>query len=340
MRVFLGMIFLVLLAYGLCFVLFVSSLPSAPDGLPKADGIVALTGGDERLDTAVALLEHGVGKRLLVSGVAQETTKETVGKMSEGGRRFACCADIGYAAEDTHGNAAGSRRMGARESFPSLVIVTAPLSHAAHHAGIFRRACPDVTLIAYPVDQSRIDLRGWWRHPRTVELLHREYVKYLASLVTMRLALMHDPGMTLALGACSCSGSSPSPPCCRWSSCRCWFCRAAPPSGWRGVWARATFWGLKVFAGIGLRDQRATLPHGPVLVASKHMSMWDTLALYLALDSIPPSCSSASCSAFPFMAGFCGRRPPSPSTAAPGASALRKMAAGARRSAGARAGRS
>ena len=25
-------------------------------------------------------------------------------------------------------------------------------------------------------------------------------------------------------------------------------------------------------------------PQGPVLVASKHMSMWDTLALYLALD--------------------------------------------------------
>ena len=42
---------------------------------------------------------------LLVSGVAQETTKETVGKMSDGGPRFACCADIGYAAEDTHGNA-------------------------------------------------------------------------------------------------------------------------------------------------------------------------------------------------------------------------------------------
>ena len=52
----------------------------------------------------------------------------------------------------------------------------------------FSAALPDKSLIAYPVDQSRIDLGGWWRHPRTTQLLHREYVKYLASLVTTRLA--------------------------------------------------------------------------------------------------------------------------------------------------------
>jgi len=73
LRVFLSVIFLALLAYGLGFVLFVSNLPNRPDRIPKADGIVALTGGGERLDTAVSLLEHGVGKRLLVSGVSQPT---------------------------------------------------------------------------------------------------------------------------------------------------------------------------------------------------------------------------------------------------------------------------
>ena len=47
---------------------------------------------------------------------------------------------------------------------------------------------PEITLIAYPVDQSRIDLADWWQHPRTMGLLHREYVKYLTSLVMTRLA--------------------------------------------------------------------------------------------------------------------------------------------------------
>ena len=48
-------------------------------------------------------------------------------------------------------------------------------------------------------------------------------------------------------------------------------------------WARATLWGLKIFCGIDMRVT-GTVPGGGVLVASKHMSMWDTLALYIVLD--------------------------------------------------------
>ena len=187
MRVFLVVIILLLLGYAIGFVLFVSSLPAARAMLPKADGIVALTGGDERLDTAVALLEKGVGKRLLVSGVSQTTTKETVAKLSDGGRRFACCADLGYAAEDTHGNAEETAEWARAHHFGSLVIVTSRY-HMPRTLSEFSTAMPEITLIAYPVDQSRIDLADWWRHPRTMRLLHREYAKYLTSLVMTRLA--------------------------------------------------------------------------------------------------------------------------------------------------------
>ena len=52
----------------------------------------------------------------------------------------------------------------------------------------FSTAMPDITLIAWPVEQSNVVLSGWWQRPRTAQLLHREYFKYLASLVTTRLA--------------------------------------------------------------------------------------------------------------------------------------------------------
>src|SRR5215471_14927263 len=48
-------------------------------------------------------------------------------------------------------------------------------------------------------------------------------------------------------------------------------------------WARASLWGLEVFAGVGM-EVRGTPPAGAALVAAKHMSMWDTLALYVVLD--------------------------------------------------------
>jgi 1-acyl-sn-glycerol-3-phosphate acyltransferase len=50
------------------------------------------------------------------------------------------------------------------------------------------------------------------------------------------------------------------------------------------IWSRATFFGLKWIAGIDW-EIRGPRPTTPVLVAAKHMSMWDTLALWLALDA-------------------------------------------------------
>ena len=49
------------------------------------------------------------------------------------------------------------------------------------------------------------------------------------------------------------------------------------------TWSRATLWGLKAIAGLDY-EIRGALPPKHVLVASKHMSMWDTIALYLFLD--------------------------------------------------------
>lgn len=187
MRVFVTVIFLLLLSYALGFLVFVGNLPTRPGLLPKADAIVALTGGDGRVDTAVALLEKGVGKRLLVSGASEATTKQMLGRISGGGPRFACCADIGYSAEDTHGNAEEAADWARTHHFHSLVIVTGR-QHMPRTLSEFSAVMPDIALIAYPVAQSNIDLKGWWRHPRTTQLLNREYVKYLASLVMTHLA--------------------------------------------------------------------------------------------------------------------------------------------------------
>lgn len=94
------------------------------------------------------------------------------------------------------------------------------------------------------------------------------------------------------------------------------------------LWARATFWGLKVFAGIGF-EVRGVPPKGPVLVASKHMSMWDTLALYLVLDS-PGIVLKRELLYVPFFGWFVWKAAAIPINRSAGASALRKMSQAAK----------
>jgi uncharacterized SAM-binding protein YcdF (DUF218 family) len=188
MRIFFGIILLALVVYAAGFLLFLANLPSAPDN-PQADGIVALTGGDARLDTAVALLEKGAGKRLLISGVDPETDKETLRRISNGAARFNCCADLGYAAEDTRGNADEAAEWAREHDFHSLIVVTARY-HMPRALQEFAHVMPGITLIAYPVETGSVDVAAWWRHRDTAILLQREYMKYLASLAAHSLSAL------------------------------------------------------------------------------------------------------------------------------------------------------
>ena len=187
MRGFFLAVMLFVLAYVLGFVAFVSLLPKTPADLAAADGIVVLTGGDTRIDRAAALLEQGAGKRLLISGVDQATSKETLKHLVHGGPRFDCCADLDYAAEDTRGNAQETADWARAHDFHRLILVTARY-HMPRSLQEFSAAMPKVRILPYPVEQERMDLAQWWRHPRTMFVLHREYVKYLVSMITTSMA--------------------------------------------------------------------------------------------------------------------------------------------------------
>lgn len=168
------------------FVVFVTNLPAPRPGTKPAQGIVALTGGDERLSAAVNLLETHNGQRLLISGVHPRTTKEELKTLSHGGARFDCCADLGYAAENTRGNALETAEWARKHGFTSLIVVTASY-HMPRSLTEFEAAMPGVRLEPYPVEPVDIDLAGWWHDPRALRVLQGEYAKYIAS--TLRNAV-------------------------------------------------------------------------------------------------------------------------------------------------------
>ncbi len=172
--------------YAAGFVVFADHLPRKPAKLDSPDAIVALTGGDDRLRAAVQLFEHGVGKRLLITGVHPTTTKEELKAIVHGGARFDCCADLGFSAADTRGNAAETAAWTRRHNFHRLVIVTASY-HMPRSLAEFAAEMPNVELEPWPVEPDGIDLKEWWLDPHTLRLLQTEYVKYLASLVLIRV---------------------------------------------------------------------------------------------------------------------------------------------------------
>lgn len=178
-----------LAVYIASFALFVATLPARPRVAPKADAIVTLTGGDARLEAAAALFEQGTGKRLLITGVNKTLTKEELMRVAKGGSRFQCCADLGYAAEDTYGNAEEAAEWTALHRYKSLIVVTAGY-HMPRTLRLFHSLMPNVRLVAYPVEPEGVNMAAWWR-PGTLHLLHNEYLKYLASFV-MTAVDQHD----------------------------------------------------------------------------------------------------------------------------------------------------
>ena len=98
----------------------------------KADGIVVLTGGGQRIREAGKLLGAGRAKRLLVTGINQRTKPHQILKLSGLEKAlFECCVDLGYEALDTVGNAAETPRLGAGKEVYDVDCRHFQLSHAA-----------------------------------------------------------------------------------------------------------------------------------------------------------------------------------------------------------------
>jgi uncharacterized SAM-binding protein YcdF (DUF218 family) len=171
----------VLAVYLSGFVAFVSALPAGPPQRVRGDAIVALTGSEERLDAAVALFEQGTGKRLLISGVHPFITKPELKRVLHGGLRFDCCADLGFAAINTHGNATEAADWVHLHHYRSLIVVTANY-HMPRSIVEFHAAIPGVKLVPYPVAEEDLGGWNWWLDPHALRTLHVEYAKYLGSL--------------------------------------------------------------------------------------------------------------------------------------------------------------
>ncbi len=156
----------------------------------RADGIVALTGGAQRIGDAIDLLAQGYAKRLLISGVNEKTSREQISRLNPGQRQlFDCCVDLDYRARNTIGNAIETRRWAEANGFDAIIVVTSNY-HMPRTLVELDHALPNLQKIPYPV-AATIDPHEWWHNPSAAKVLFFEYLKFLA--VWVRTRVESDP---------------------------------------------------------------------------------------------------------------------------------------------------
>ena len=115
---------LLLLLWVLGFAWFALLLPQAAP-LTKTDVVVVLTGGPNRIDRGLQVLEAGKADRMLISGVAREVRPgELAAEYNRPQKLFDCCVDLGFQAVDTRSNALETARWATIHKAKSIRLVT------------------------------------------------------------------------------------------------------------------------------------------------------------------------------------------------------------------------
>lgn len=183
------LLILAALAWAAGLFVFVAELPPPAAGTrPEADGVVVFTGGGERVAAAMALLNDGAAKRLLISGVNPTVTRPELAEIWPGeAEKFDCCVDLGLQAQTTTGNASELDAWTRANGFSSLILVTSEF-HMPRALVEARERLPDVTITPYAVASGLIGPGGRpgsfteWRR------VGAEYTKFLYARVKTMLS--------------------------------------------------------------------------------------------------------------------------------------------------------
>lgn len=168
---------------------FIQTLPSS--GTPytvTTDAIVALTGGNGRVEHGLEALAEGAAPVLLVSGVGRHVTLPQLllahAKPETRARIRARDGEIvlDYIASSTNSNASETAAFVTERKVTSIRLVTAGY-HMRRSLLEFRAAMPNVVLVPDPVFPTEFRRDEWWRHANTRRLMFSEFHKYFGALL-------------------------------------------------------------------------------------------------------------------------------------------------------------
>lgn len=155
--------------------------------MADADGIVVLTGDGDRIFTGLELLRQEKGKRLLISGVHEKTSRSVLRRITGAeADLFECCVDIDRAALDTVGNAKQAGSWAERNGFRKIILVTSDY-HMPRSMIEFSRRLGNAKIIPFAVTSEGGQHKNSPWTDRKWQKVSGEFFKYIVS--RMRLGV-------------------------------------------------------------------------------------------------------------------------------------------------------
>jgi uncharacterized SAM-binding protein YcdF (DUF218 family) len=160
----------IVLTWALGFLWFAVALP-VPADQEKTDAVIVPTGGPGRIAQGLAILDQGLAKKMLVTGVDREVTpQEFAIEFKVSPEQMQCCVTLGFAAVDTRSNAAETAQWVEDNQIRSLRLVTTDW-HMRRAAAELNRTLPGGVVVIRDAVPSQPTLAN----------LFLEYHKLLAS---------------------------------------------------------------------------------------------------------------------------------------------------------------
>ncbi len=142
---------------------------------PK-DAVVVLTGGSNRIGTALNVFKKHHAKYMLISGVNKKVTKEKLlSGLSEAEQEK---ITLGYEAEDTVGNAQEINNWIQDKDVSSILLITS-FYHMPRSIFEIGRKNPDLKIAPWPVFPMEFDQSVEWIKTRYAWQLLLEYHKFI-----------------------------------------------------------------------------------------------------------------------------------------------------------------
>ena len=173
---------------------FASEIPAkVADTTTHTDAIVVLTGGAERIETGLALLDEGLADHLFVSGVGEQVkTGDLLPRTPTLRADVREKITVGTAANNTPGNALETAAWARTMNIHSIRLVTASY-HMRRSLLEFHAAMPGIDIVPHAVFPPNVK-SDWWRWPGTASLFAREYTKFVVTWTMQRIGIAAATG--------------------------------------------------------------------------------------------------------------------------------------------------